>query len=462
MAGQKKPWSGRFQKPTAKNVEKFTASIQFDKRLYSYDIEGSIAHAAMLAGQGIITPKEAATITATLKNILQDMDQGRVVLNFADEDIHMVVERELISRIGETGGKLHTARSRNDQVALDVRLFLRAEIDSILAYLDILLTQLVVLAKSEIKTIMPGYTHMQKAQPVLLSHYLLAFWEMFRRDAERLMDCRKRLNVLPLGSAALAGTTLPIDPVRTAKYLNFPQISKNSMDAVADRDFLAEFIFVSSIIMMHLSRFCGDLITWSSDEFGFVEISDAYTTGSSIMPQKKNPDVAELIRGKSARVYGDLFAVLTLLKGLPMTYNRDLQEDKEPLFDAVDTVKGCLTIFTEMIRETKFNSGRMYEAASGGFSTATDIAEYLVKKGVPFRRSHEIVGKIVAYCLKNKTALDQLSLKDYQKFYEGFGADISEYIKLEKAVNSRKHIGGTAAAAVMRRIKEIEKKSDKQ
>lgn len=459
MAGEKKPWGGRFKKPTAKNVEKFTASIHFDKRLYSYDIEGSIAHVKMLVKQGIIAKKEAAKIVTSLKSILKDMTQGKIVFSPADEDIHMAIERELIKRTGETGGKLHTARSRNDQIVLDVRLFLRCETDKILLALAGLQSQLLKSAKSEISTIMPGYTHMQRAQPVLLSHYLLAFWEMFARDTERLRDCKKRFNVLPLGAAALAGTSLPIDRGQTAKELNFPQISKNSMDTVADRDFIAEFIFVSSLIMMHLSRFCEDLILWSSDEFGFVEISDAYTTGSSIMPQKKNPDVAELIRGKSARVYGDLFAVMTLLKGLPMTYNRDLQEDKEPLFDAVDTVKECLTIFTEMIRETKFNSVRMYAAAQGGFTTATDVAEYLVKKGLPFRKSHEIVGKIVAHCLKNKRSLNQLSLSDYQKFYEGFNADIQENIKLEKAVNSRKHAGGTATAAVMGRIKEIEKKS---
>ncbi|PKN67673.1 MAG: argininosuccinate lyase [Deltaproteobacteria bacterium HGW-Deltaproteobacteria-12] len=458
MTAGKKPWGGRFQKPTAKNVEKFTASIHFDKRLYSYDIEGSIAHVTMLAGQGIITAKEAKEITAALKSILQDMEQGKIAFNPADEDIHMAIERQLISRIGESGGKLHTGRSRNDQVVLDVRLFLRREIDNVLAALQALQSQLVKLAKREITTIMPGYTHMQKAQPVLLSHYLLAFWEMFDRDAERMRDCRRRFNVLPLGAAALAGTSLPIDRSQTAKYLNFPQIGQNSMDTVADRDFVAEFIFASSLIMMHLSRFCEDLILWSSDEFGFAEISDAYTTGSSIMPQKKNPDVAELIRGKAARVYGDLFAILTLLKGLPMTYNRDLQEDKEPLFDAVDTVKACLEIFTEMIPQTKFNSGRMRLAAAGGFSAATDVAEYLVKKGLPFRNSHEIVGKIVAHCLKNNKSLDQLSTKDYQKFSPVFSDDIREEIKLEKVVNSRKHIGGTATSAVLKRISEIEKK----
>lgn len=462
MADKKKPWSGRFQKPTAKTVEKFTASISFDKRLYRYDIEGSIAHVTMLAGQGIIAKKEATKIATALKSILKDIDQGKVAFSPADEDIHMAIERELIGRIGEIGGKLHTGRSRNDQIVLDVRLFLRNETDNILTSLASLQSQLVKLAKSEIKTIMPGYTHMQKAQPVLLSHYLLAFWEMFARDSERLQNCRDRFNILPLGAAALAGTSLPIDRRQTARILNFPQISANSMDTVADRDFIAEFIFASSLIMMHLSRFCEDLVLWSSDEFGFVEISDAYTTGSSIMPQKKNPDVAELIRGKSARVYGDLFAIMTLLKGLPMTYNRDLQEDKEPLFDAVDTVKDCLAIFTEMIRETEFNSGKMYTAASGGFSTATDVAEYLVKKGVPFRKSHEIVGKIIAYCLKNKKSLDQLALQDYQRFYEGFSVDIREHIKVEKAVNSREHIGGTATVAVMGRIKEIEKKTGKK
>ena len=457
MATGKKPWSGRFQKATAGNVEKFTSSIHYDQRLYPYDIEGSIAHATMLAQQNIISKNEASKIVSALKNILKDIEKGKFKFKPADEDIHMAIEKELIKRIGETGGKLHSARSRNDQIVLDVRLFLRTEIKGILALVKDLQAQLIKLAKIEIRTIMPGYTHMQKAQPVLLSHYFLAFGEMFARDAQRLNDCKNRLNVLPLGAAALAGTSLPIDRHRTARILNFPAVSKNSMDTVADRDFVAEFIFVSSLIMMHLSRFCEDLVLWSSDEFGFVEISDAYTTGSSIMPQKKNPDVAELIRGKTGRVYGDLFAIMTLLKGLPMTYNRDLQEDKEPLFDAVDTVKNCLKIFTEMIKYTEFNAAKMFLAAEGGFSTATDIAEYLVGKGVPFRRAHEIVGKIVAYCLKNKKGLDNLTLKEYQEFYKDFTADIKNIIKLGKAVNSRKHIGGTAPAAVLKRINEFEK-----
>jgi argininosuccinate lyase len=461
MAIEKKPWSGRFQKPTAPNVEKFTSSIHYDQRLYSYDIEGSIAHATMLAEQGIIAKAEAQKIVLALKNILTDIAKGKIKFNASDEDIHMAIERELISRIGEAGGKLHTARSRNDQIVLDVLLFLRTEIKGILALVNDLQIQLIKLAKSEIKTIMPGYTHMQKAQPVLLSHYFLAFGEMFARDTQRLNDCKNRLNILPLGAAALAGTSLPIDRKRTAKILNFPAISKNSMDTVADRDFIAEFIFAASLVMMHLSRFCEDLILWSSDEFGFVEISDAYTTGSSIMPQKKNPDIAELIRGKTARVYGDLFAIMTILKGLPMTYNRDLQEDKEPLFDAVDTVKDCLAIFAEMIKHTKFNAAKMYLAAQGGFSTATDVAEYLVEKGLPFRRAHEIVGNIVAYCLKNKKELENLTLKEYQKFYDGFTDDIQKKIKLENVVNSRKHTGGTAKAAVLERIREFEKSSSK-
>ena len=457
MATGKKPWSGRFQKPTAGNVEKFTSSIHYDRRLYPYDIEGSIAHATMLAGQNIISKSDSVKIISALKNILKDMEKGKIKFSPADEDIHMAIERELISRIGETGGKLHSARSRNDQIVLDVRLFLRAEIKVIVALINALQVQLIKLAKREIKTIMPGYTHMQKAQPVLLSHYFLAFGEMFARDVQRLNECGNRLNVLPLGSAALAGTSLPIDRDKTAKLLNFPAVSNNSMDSVADRDFVAEFIFAASLLMMHLSRFCEDMILWSSDEFGFVEISDAYTTGSSIMPQKKNPDVAELIRGKTARVYGDLFSIMTLLKGLPMTYNRDLQEDKERLFDAVDTVKDCLAIFTEMINHTTFNAWNMYESAKRGFSTATDIAEHLVAKGVPFRRAHEIVGKIVAYCLKNKKELEDLSIKEYREFYKGFTDDIRKIIKLENAVNSRKHTGGTATAAVLKRIGELEK-----
>ena len=457
MADAKKPWAGRFQEATAASVERFTSSLHYDRRLYRHDIEGSIAHATMLADSGIIFRKDAKTIIRGLKSVRADMEKGLFVFDPADEDIHMAIEKELIRRVGDAGAKLHTARSRNDQIALDVRLYLRDEVDGLIRLLTALQKQLVGMAKKEISTIMPGYTHMQKAQPVLLSHYLLAFAEMFARDGQRMEDCRKRLNVLPLGAAALAGTGLPIDRARTAQLLHFPEVSRNSMDTVADRDYVAEFIFTASLVMSHLSRFCEDLVLWSTEEFGFAEISDAYTTGSSIMPQKKNPDVAELIRGKAARVYGDLIAILTLLKGLPMTYNRDLQEDKEPLFDAVDTVRDCLTVFPEMLAHTRFNAREMHSAAGGGFSTATDIAEYLVEKGVSFRSAHEVVGGIVAYCIKTGRTLDDLTIGEYQSFYGGFEASILSRIRLENAVNARNHFGGTAQKAVRERIREFEK-----
>jgi argininosuccinate lyase len=457
---KKKPWGGRFQKPTDKAVETFTASISFDRRLYRHDIEGSIAHARMLAAQKLINRKEEKAIVTGLKGILADIAQGRLTFAPGDEDIHMAVEKELIRRIGDAGGKLHTARSRNDQVSLDMRLYLRDETDRILALLRDFKSSLVRLAKSEIRTIMPGYTHMQKAQPVLLSHWLLAYWEMMDRDEARLTDCRKRIDVLPLGAAALAGTNLPIDRWKVAALLNFPVVSENSMDSVSDRDFVAEFIFTSALIMMHLSRFCEDLILWSGDEFGFVEISDAFTTGSSIMPQKKNPDVAELVRGKTGRVYGHLVALLTLLKGLPMTYNRDLQEDKEPLFDTVDTVKGCLETLTAMSRNLRFNSDRMREEASKGYATATDLAEYLVVRGVPFRESHGIVGRLVAYGLKENKTFAQMTLKEFQRFSEVFEADVSGCLTAEKSVHGKTSHGGTAEKMVRKRITEIESRFD--
>ena len=459
MTTQKKPWGGRFQEPTDKDVEAFTASIHFDRRLYRQDIEGSIAHAKMLASQKIITKKEEKAILAGLKTIGKDIEAGRFVFNPDDEDIHMAIEKSLISRIGEAGGKLHTGRSRNDQVSLDVRLYLRDEIRRILELLSIFKKSLTDLAKKEIKTIMPGYTHLQKAQPVLLSHHLLAYWEMIDRDEARLLDCQKRVNILPLGAAALAGTNLPIDRKQVADLLNFPAISENSMDTVSDRDFIAEFIFATCLIMMHLSRFCEDLILWSSSEFGFVEISDSFTTGSSIMPQKKNPDVAELVRGKTGRVYGHLVSLLTVLKGLPMTYNRDLQEDKEPLFDTVDTVKGCVKTLASMIRHLQFNRLRMREEAAKGFSTATDLAEYLVMKGVPFRESHGIVGRLVAYSIRSGKALHDLTLSEYRKFYQGFDEDIFACLKVENAVNAKKSLGGTAEKIVRKRLAEIEGRS---
>ena len=459
MTTQKKPWGGRFQEPTDKDVEAFTASIHFDRRLYRQDIEGSIAHARMLASQKIITKKEEKAILAGLKTIGKDIEAGRFVFNPDDEDIHMAIEKSLISRIGKAGGKLHTGRSRNDQVSLDVRLYLRDEIRRILELLSIFKKSLTDLAKKEIKTIMPGYTHLQKAQPVLLSHHLLAYWEMIDRDEARLLDCQKRVNILPLGAAALAGTNLPIDRKQVADLLNFPAISENSMDTVSDRDFIAEFIFATCLIMMHLSRFCEDLILWSSSEFGFVEISDSFTTGSSIMPQKKNPDVAELVRGKTGRVYGHLVSLLTVLKGLPMTYNRDLQEDKEPLFDTVDTVKGCVKTLASMIRHLQFNRLRMREEAAKGFSTATDLAEYLVMKGVPFRESHGIVGRLVAHSIRSGKALHELTLGEYRKFYQGFDKDIFACLKVENAVNAKNSLGGTAEKIVRKRLAEIEGRS---
>ena len=459
MTTQKKPWGGRFQEPTDKDVEAFTASIHFDRRLYRQDIEGSIAHARMLASQKIITKKEEKAILAGLKTIGKDIEAGRFVFNPDDEDIHMAIEKSLISRIGKAGGKLHTGRSRNDQVSLDVRLYLRDEIRRILELLSIFKKSLTDLAKKEIKTIMPGYTHLQKAQPVLLSHHLLAYWEMIDRDEARLLDCQKRVNILPLGAAALAGTNLPIDRKQVADLLNFPAISENSMDTVSDRDFIAEFIFAACLIMMHLSRFCEDLILWSSSEFGFVEISDSFTTGSSIMPQKKNPDVAELVRGKTGRVYGHLVSLLTVLKGLPMTYNRDLQEDKEPLFDTVDTVKGCVKTLASMIRHLQFNRLRMREEAAKGFSTATDLAEYLVMKGVPFRESHGIVGRLVAHSIRSGKALHELTLGEYRKFYQGFDKDIFACLKVENAVNAKNSLGGTAEKNVRKRLAEIEGRS---
>jgi len=453
---QKKLWGGRFREPTDKMVEAFTASIGFDRRLYRYDIEGSIAHAKMLAKQGIITKKDEKAIIRTLRDILHDIEKGRFVFRNEDEDIHMAIEKALIARAPEAGGKLHAGRSRNDQVSLDLRMYLREVIVETLNLVAALKLQFIAMAKTEMGTIMPGYTHLQKAQPVLLSHYLLAYWEMLDRDEERLRECSKRVNVMPLGSAALAGTGLPIDRAYTARVLKFPEVSRNSMDAVSDRDYVAEFIFVASLIMMHLSRFCEDIILWSTDEFDFLEMSDAFTTGSSIMPQKKNPDAAELIRGKTGRVYGNLVALLTLMKGLPMTYNRDLQEDKEPLFDTVDSLKGCLAIITEMMKHITFKRERMHKEASGGFSAATDIAEYLVMKGIPFRESHGIAGRLVAYCLEKNKEISDLTIKEFQKFHEAFEKDIVDRISVKNVVDARKSIGGTSEKMVLARIREIE------
>mgnify|MGYP001331338971 FL=1 len=461
MSGKtrRKLWSGRFSGETNRLVEVFTASLPFDVRLFDHDIEGSIAHCRMLGRQGIIPPADAARIVEGLGEIREEIRSGAFRFDPGDEDIHMAVERALIERIGPVGGKVHTGRSRNDQVSTDMRLYLRAEIGEILALVEGLQKTFVTLARREIDTILPGYTHLQKAQPVLLAHYLLAFREMLERDAQRLAECLKRVNVMPLGSAALAGTSLPLDRKYTAKLLGFRSVAANSMDAVSDRDFVAEFIFDAGLLMMHLSRFCEDLIIWSSGEFGFVEISDAYTTGSSIMPQKKNPDVAELIRGKTGRVYGNLVRVLTVLKGLPMTYNRDLQEDKEPLFDTVDTVKMSLRVLTGMAGNLSFNRQRMLEEAAKGFSTATDVAEYLVTKGVPFREAHGIVGRLVAYCIARGKGLGEISLREFRKFYTGFDEGVYAVIPVQKAVNARKTQGGTAKKEVLRQIDRAQKQA---
>jgi argininosuccinate lyase len=456
MVTKEKPWSGRFSEPTDRQVEAFTTSIHYDRRLYRYDIEGSIAHSKMLAKQGIISPKEARKIVSGLREILAEIETGSFPFHNDDEDIHMAIEKSLIERIGEAGGKLHTGRSRNDQVVLDIRLYLRDEIGRLLTHIASLKGAFLALAKKECGVILPGYTHLQKAQPVLLSHYLLAFWEMLDRDENRFHECLKRVNCMPLGAAALAGTGLPIDRRQVARSLGFPEVTRNSMDTVSDRDFIAEFIFDASLVMMHMSRFCEDLILWSTDEFGYVEIADAFTTGSSIMPQKKNPDVAELIRGKTGRVYGHLMAILTILKGLPMTYNRDLQEDKEPLFDAVDTVQASINVLSAMLERLTFKRDRMEAGAGGGFSTATDVAEYLVIKGVPFREAHGIVGKLVAYCIQQNRALIGLTLKEFRRFYPGFGKDVFNCLTVRQSVNARKSIGGTAEEAVRKRIAEIE------
>lgn len=452
-----KLWGGRFEKETSREVDDFHSSIHFDHRLYRQDILGSIAHATMLGKQGIISPQEAEAICQGLKQILKDIEEGRVTFSVTSEDIHMNIESLLIERIGEVGKKLHTARSRNDQVALDTRMYTKEAIDEIIKLLLALEEQLLTLADRYKETIMPGYTHLQKAQPVTLGHHLMAYFEMFRRDIERLKDALKRVDVMPLGSGALAGTTYPLDRHYVAQQLGFSSISRNSMDAVADRDFVLEFLSCAAIIMMHLSRFCEELILWSTDEFKFIEMDDSYSTGSSIMPQKKNPDVAELIRGKTGRVYGNLVALLTTMKGLPLAYNKDMQEDKEALFDAVDTVKSCLSVFTGMLRTIKVYSENMLKQATRGFINATDAADYLVTKGVPFRDAHHIVGKLVLYCIQNGKVLEELTLEEYRQFSDRFEQDIYDAISLKNCVSRRNLPGGPAPDAVSQAIEEARK-----
>lgn len=451
-----KLWSGRFKETTNKLVEEFTASIPFDWKLYKYDIAGSIAHARMLAKKGITKKAEAGKIVKGLKTIEKEIDSGKFRFSIEDEDIHMAVERRLISLIGDTGKKLHTARSRNDQVSLDIRLYLRDEIKGIISLIKKFQGALILLAKKNINLIMPGYTHLQQAQPILFSHHLLAYYEMFKRDKERLEDCYKRTDVMPLGSGALAGTTFPIDRGYVARQLGFDNVTNNSLDAVSDRDFVIEFLAASSIMMMHFSRMSEELIIWSTSEFGFIELPDAFCTGSSMMPQKKNPDVAELVRGKTGRIYGNLLSLLVLMKGLPLSYNRDMQEDKEPLFDTVDTLKAALMIYTEMIKGIKISRNRIQSAMADGLILATDVADYLVKKAVPFRTAHEIVGRIVRYCLDKGRPLTKLILSEWKGFSNKFNGDILEAVTIEKAVEKRDHIGGTSKKQVLKRIREIE------
>lgn len=451
----KKLWAGRFREKTAKSVESFTESISFDRRLWKYDIEGSIAHTMMLAKQGIITKKDSEAIIKGLREIASAIESGKFRFRDDLEDLHMNIEVALTEMIGDSGKRLHTARSRNDQIALDIRLYMRAEIKEILSMIRSLQIALLDSAEVNIDVIMPGYTHMQRAQPVLLSHHLLAYIHMINRDSERLRDCLKRVNILPLGSCAMAGTSLPIDRRYVAEILGFDGISENTIDAVSDRDFLIEFLSNMSILMMHLSRFAEELVLWSTEEFGFVTISDAFTTGSSIMPQKKNPDVAELIRGKTGRVYGDLISLLTTMKGLPLSYNRDLQEDKEPLFDAIDTVKATLGVLREMIPAISFDQERMYESASKGYTTATDIAEYLVKKGIPFRQAHEITGKIVLYCLKIGKDLNELDIKEFKDFSDLIDNDIYSVLTPEGSIRNKISYGSTSGKEVIRQIRRL-------
>ncbi|MFZ3066141.1 MAG: argininosuccinate lyase [Nitrospirota bacterium] len=453
---KKKLWSGRFSESTNKLVDNFTASMPFDWKLYKYDILGSIAHAGMLAKTGIIKKAEADKIVNGLKAIEKEIDANKFKFSIEDEDIHMAVEKRLISLIGDTGKKLHTARSRNDQVALDARLYLRDEIKNIISLIDKFHKTLVLLAKKNIDVIMPGYTHLQQAQPILFSHYLLAYYVMFKRDRDRLLDCYKRTNIMPLGSGALAGTTFPIDRGYTAKFLGFDDVTKNSLDAVSDRDFIIEFLSAASIIIMHLSRMSEELIIWSSSEFGFIELPDAFCTGSSMMPQKKNPDVPELVRGKTGRIYSHLISMLVTMKGLPLAYNKDMQEDKGPLFDTVDTIKASLEIFSEMIKGLKLDKKRIESSMADGLILATDVADYLVQKGVPFRSSHEIVGRIVSFCLKGKRPLTDLILSEWKMFSPDFKEDILDFVSFEKAVERRNHIGGTSKKQVLKRIREIE------
>ena len=447
-SSSEKPWGGRFTEPTDAFVERFTASVGFDQRLYHHDITGSIAHATMLAAVGVLTDKERDTIVEGLKAVKADIEAGTFQWSVSLEDVHMNIEARLTDRIGITGKKLHTGRSRNDQVATDIRLYLRDEIDVIAEEIKRLQAGLLNLAEREADTIMPGFTHLQTAQPVTFGHHLLAWYEMLVRDGERLQDCRKRVNIMPLGAAALAGTTYPIDRAMTAQLLGFDRASENSLDSVSDRDFAIEFCSFAALLMTHLSRFSEELVLWTSAQFDFIDLPDRFCTGSSIMPQKKNPDVPELVRGKTGRVNGHLVSLLTLMKGQPLAYNKDNQEDKEPLFDTVDTVKGCLRAYADMVPAITAKADNMRVAAKRGFSTATDLADYLVKKGMPFRDAHEVVGKSVAFGVEQKRDLSDMTLAELQSFSGTISEDVFDVLTLEGSVQARDHLGGTAPAQV--------------
>ena len=449
-------WGGRFTKETDQLVYNFNASITFDQKFYKQDIEGSIAHVTMLAKQGILTEQERDDIVRTLKEIRDEVESGRLEITSEYEDIHSFVEANLIDRLGDTGKKLHTGRSRNDQVALDMRLYTRDELLHTDDLLKELLETILKIMEANTETIMPGFTHLQKAQPITLAHHMGAYFEMFKRDRLRLHDIYERMNYCPLGSGALAGTTYPLDREYTAERLGFYGPTLNSMDGVSDRDYLIEFLSACATIMMHLSRFSEEIIIWNSNEYQFVEIDDAYSTGSSIMPQKKNPDIAELVRGKTGRVYGALMSLLTTMKGIPLAYNKDMQEDKELSFDAMDTVKGCIALFTGMLATMKFNKGKMRLSANNGFTNATDAADYLVKHGVPFRDAHGIIGKIVLYCIERGIAIDDMSLDELKAICPVFEEDIYEEISMETCVNNRLTIGAPGKAA-MEKVIEAEK-----
>lgn len=453
-----KPWGGRFTEATDAFVERFTASIGFDYRLYHHDINGSIAHATMLAKVGVLTDAERDQIITGLEEIRAEIVAGKFTWSVSLEDVHMNIEAVLTQRIGITGKKLHTGRSRNDQVATDIRLYLRDEIDAIAKELTRLQQGLLLVAEREAGTIMPGFTHLQTAQPVTFGHHLLAWFEMLQRDYSRLLDCRKRMNQLPLGAAALAGTTYPIDRAYTAQLLGFDAPTENSLDSVSDRDFAIEFSSFASILLMHLSRFSEELVLWTSSQFSFIDLPDRFCTGSSIMPQKKNPDVPELVRGKTGRVYGHLMALLTLMKSQPLAYNKDNQEDKEPVFDAIDTVKDCLRAFADMVPAILPRKDKMYEAAKRGFSTATDLADYLVRRGVPFRDAHEIVGKSVGYGVQTGKDLSEMTLAELQQFSTVIEQDVFAVLTLEGSVAARNHIGGTAPAQVKAAVERAKAK----